>query len=275
MSDIFWYKLYNELNFKLEIIKEDDLMVNTIEGSLPLNSYQSFILELVSHFIGESRRNMEDAGSVPPEFNDLLMKLNHYFKENFGVDYVKDFEFPLKYQEEIPVPRFYKGGDPFVVILSARVKAFILAMDFLISQIEAPAKPVSKRTRILKHGLSDFHTDFTAKELAELLRDLITDEFIDRCTDKKDFIEIFNGRPTEGKIHWIGTKYEFNQFIIKFCRKFIPHLNHGKWDIVSELFLFDGERAGVSSLSNPGKGSNDNIEAIDSIIDSVRLPVEE
>ena len=128
MSDIFWYKLYSELNLGINSFDDEGtIFIETIEEPIPSNHYPRFIMEIASRFIGECSNKLEKKGIVPQELKDLRWKLTQYFKSNFGVDYSKEIEFPLTYKNEIAVPRSYMGTDLYLIVLSSRIEAFILA----------------------------------------------------------------------------------------------------------------------------------------------------
>lgn len=270
MEDRRWRSLLNELSLDIEVFeKNTDPFVNTIEGEWPVFQYNKLIIELASNFIGECRRGVEELGRVPDSFSDLLLKLNILFKQNFSINFPnEEIPFPLKYRN-IEIPEENKDNDPFIAIVKSRINAFELSITFLKTQlINQPQTLKNSRTRS-KADIRDFKTiSLTPAQLAEILKVGKRLKFFSNDTNQMDFIKIFSGKPSNSKINWTGTNYSLNRFFQGINGKIFDKINDGKWEVVSELFLVNGEKVNPDSLKKPGRGENDRIEDMNKLIDN-------
>ncbi len=266
--------LYNLLNYFTNQISIEIIETEIFVNKNPMDVFNRFSLERVSRFIGECNRNIEDNKEkldlINREFSNIRDKFLQIFLDEFGQKY-SDKNSPdlSKLVIETDELANYKRK-----ALNTKLGVYKMAFNYLektitqLSQKNAPS--VQKRKRI-KADIRDFQCHYDNEILIGKYKEARILRLISPDTDKKDFVNIFQGKPTSGKINWQDTVYSLNKFINGINGKAIQKLNDGKWEVVSELFLVNGKSVKSTSLKNPGKGEYDRITDVEILIDEFNV----
>jgi hypothetical protein len=271
MENNHFYNLLNYFTNQISIkIIGSEIFVN----KNPMDVFNRFSLERVSRFIGECNRNIEENKErldfIYREFSNIRDKFLQVFLDEFGQKYsdknTPDFSKLITDTDELAD---YKKN-----AFNTKLGAYKIAFNYLekaIAQLSQKNAPFIQKRKRIKADIRDFKSHYDDEILIGKYKEARILRLISPDTDKKDFVNIFKGKPTPGKINWQDTVYSLNKFINGINGNAIQKLNDGKWEVVSELFLVNGKSVKSTSLKNPGKGEYDRINDVKILIDEFNL----
>lgn len=275
MEDKFWYLLIDELSSDFRILPEGgEIYVRTANDTKPLIQYISWLNVLTNRFIGECGRNIDEATQGPEDFKRLLLKLNYYFQCQFNINFPDGaIPYPLQYGN-LSIPAVNTAKDPLISVVKAKIDAFGLAISFLKAQLSLQTTATLKARIRKKAGLGDFHTEYNATQLVQILSMGIYYGFFSENTDQKDFIDIFSGRPAARPLNWTCTVYSLSEFIKGINGEGLKKITDGKWLVTSKLFVIDNKSVLEESLCRASSGKNDRLKQLKSLIDCFNHPLQ-
>jgi hypothetical protein len=273
MNYDIWNLLHQELDSEITVtFKDSDPFLNTYKGEWPVAQYRNLCRELYNDFVTECRQNIDEMGSVPSYFNDLQSKLNICFHDHFSIDFPEgEIAYPLMYHREKSIPYNDVNNDPFIAIVRCRIVVFNVCIKYLKTQLAIPQVIARKRIR-LKAEPKDFRTDYTPKQLSDILVSGKKLKLISDATDTHDFIDIFSGRPLRNPINWTDSIYKLHCFIIGINGHSLIKITAGHWELVKDFFLVDGNKLTANQLRHPFKGENLDLRRLNTFIGNFNHP---
>lgn len=267
MENIHFESLLELFYSPSDVIPEGYYVLNG--KKIELAEFHKYAIKLASRFIGECNRNIEYYTNKPDLINRDFVNIRDKFHQAYIQEYGQAY-----YENNTPdLNNIAVKSDLHEytkIALEAKLNAYTMAFNYLNTNIKTiPEKEIAvkKKRNRPKANIRDFRSKYSEDKLRSKYKEARTERLISRDTDPNEFVKIFKGIPTSGKINWEDTIYTLNKFINGINGKAIQKLTDGKWDVISRLFLVYGKPIKPESLKNPSKGKWDRIDTVKILID--------